>query len=107
VSRTSYLLFGFMLVTVTYAMAYFSGANHDALVYTSVYFSAPFLVINLIGSLYSLIRWFIFQQPEIAAEIITFLHATWSLTLYTFIAYKFVDANGNITKMIESLSNLA
>ncbi|MEI6729632.1 MAG: hypothetical protein WCL30_00065 [Pseudomonadota bacterium] len=85
-------------------MAYFAGSGHDALVYTAVYFSAPFLVLNLIGSLYALIRWFIFQQPEIADEIITFLHATWSLTLYSFIAYQFVDAGGDISKMIAAIT---
>lgn len=108
-TRLSYFLYNLLLVCVIYTLAYFQykaaliqGTKTDVLTYTLYYFSTPIIALNLFMALYSLVHFFMTHNHDIARDGITFLNASWFISLITFIAYKLISAGG-ILKLVAQL----
>lgn len=93
-TRLGYLLFNILVMIAVYVPLYWSKARHGALMYTVIYFAVPFIGMNLLMAVYSLVHWFIKQDPEISAQGATFLNATWITGVITALVYYVLSTPG-------------
>lgn len=87
-SRGTFLIFNLLLIGVLYTLTSFTGSKALAVTYTVTYFSIPYILLNFTMAAFCLVRWFMTRDFEVANTGITFLHAIWISTLFTFIAYE-------------------
>jgi hypothetical protein len=99
-SRFGYFAFNVLLIIALYWFA-FGNKNSGGAVYTLAYFSIPYIALNFIMAVISFIRWFFSQDPQTTHEGLTFLHATWVLSLLTYGAYQFVMHSDSIIKFFQ------
>ncbi len=97
-TRFSYFLFNILLTIIIYSLVYLTGNDVKVLIYTITYFFAPYIAMNFLMVVISLVRWFFSQDPSVHHEGITFFNGTWVLALLTFGAYKLLTSTDALSK---------
>ena len=101
--RSGYLLFTVLYIGVFYAVLFNTGIKKELLVWATTYFIAPYMGLTMLMAIVSLLYWFMKPNPDMSAQALTFLHATWLGTLAAFLGYRYVLVGGVLGKMLTGL----